>query len=234
MARKKILVIEDDEDILELLTYNLTKDGYQVEGVTSGEEGLSSIRKKFPDLVLLDLMLPGVNGLDFCRQMKSDLETRNIPIVMLTARGEETDIVSGLELGADDYITKPFSTKILLARIRTVLRRKHPDHDNNGSIIRIRELAINQQRHEVLVSGEKVELTSTEFRLLHFLTRRPGWVFTRAQLVEAAHGINYPVTDRSIDFQIVGLRKKLGPLGKYIETIRGVGYRFQEGSNLKQ
>jgi two-component system alkaline phosphatase synthesis response regulator PhoP len=228
VARKKILVIEDDEDILELLTYNLTKDGYQVEGVASGEEGLSSIRKNFPDLVLLDLMLPGVNGLDFCRQIKSDLETRNIPIVMLTARGEEADIVSGLELGADDYITKPFSTKILLARIRTVLRRKHLDHDDNGSIIRIHELVINPQRHEVLVSGKKVELTSTEFRLLHFLTRRPGWVFTRAQLVEAAHGINYPVTDRSIDFQIVGLRKKLGPLGKYIETIRGVGYRFQE------
>jgi len=231
LKRRKILIVDDEERMIRFIRLNLEHDGFIVAEAFNGKQALQRLRDSTPDLILLDVMMPDLDGFEVLEMIR---EITNVPVIMLTAKGEEEDRVHGLEKGADDYITKPFSTKILLARIRTVLRRKHPDHDDNGSIIQIRELVINPQRHEVLVSGKKVELTSTEFRLLHFLTRRPGWVFTRAQLVEAAHGINYPVTDRSIDFQIVGLRKKLGPLGKYIETIRGVGYRFQEGSNLKQ
>lgn len=228
MAKERILVVEDDEDIRELITYNLTREGYRIAGVPSGEEALGAVHKERPDLILLDLMLPGMDGLEACRGLKADPETSEIPVIMVTAKGEESDIVVGLELGADDYITKPFSPKVLLARIRAVLRRHREKPHNDKADITIHDLVIRPGRHEVVVGGERIDLTATEFRLLHLLARRPGWVFTRYQIVDALHGDDYPVTDRSIDVQVAGLRKKLGPAGEFIETVRGVGYRLKE------
>lgn len=226
--RRNILVVEDEDDILELVQYNLTKSGFAVTAVTSGEEALKAVSTRHPDLVLLDLMLPGVDGLEVCKSLKQDPRTKSIPVVMLTAKGEESDIVTGLELGADDYITKPFSPKVLIARVRTVLRRKVVEKVDEGATVRIHDFYIHPGRHEVLVSGVSVDLTYTEFRLLHLLARRPGWVFTRSQIVDAVRGTDYPVTDRAVDVHIVGLRKKLGESGQYIETVRGVGYRMKE------
>lgn len=228
MAKERILVVEDDEDIRELITYNLTREGYRIAGVPSGEEALGAVHKERPDLILLDLMLPGMDGLEACRGLKADPETSEIPVIMVTAKGEESDIVVGLELGADDYITKPFSPKVLIARIRAVLRRHREKPHNDKADITIHDLVIRPGRHEVVVGGERIDLTATEFRLLHLLARRPGWVFTRYQIVDALHGDDYPVTDRSIDVQVAGLRKKLGPAGEFIETVRGVGYRLKE------
>ncbi len=228
MSRATILIVEDEEDILELVHYNLVREGYHVFGVTSGEDGLNKARSDLPDLVVLDLMLPGVDGLEVCKLLKQDPKTRHIPVVMLTAKGEEADIVAGLELGADDYVTKPFSPKVLIARIRAVLRRKAKEAVEDASVIKIHEILIHPGRHEVLVKDKPVELTFTEFRILQYLARRPGWVFTRFQIIDAIHGDDYPVTDRSIDFQMVSLRKKLKAAGEYIETVRGVGYRFKE------
>jgi len=179
--------------------------------------------------LLLDLMLPGMDGLELCRLMKREKQTEKIPIIMLTAKGEESDIVAGLELGADDYLTKPFSPNVLLARIRAVLRRgSQPSKPHNESPITIHELEIHPGRNEVRVEGKLTELTFTEFHILQALANRPGWVFTRNQIVEAVRGDDYPVTDRAVDVQIVGLRKKLGVVAQYIETVRGVGYRFKE------
>lgn len=228
MAHESILAVEDDEDILQLLKYNLTKEGYRVTGVTSGEEGLQITRSTAPDLILLDLMLPGIDGLEVCRRLKMDAKTRQVPIIMLTAKGEETDIVTGLELGAEDYITKPFSTRVLLARVRAVLRRRGTASPKEDVLLRIHELVIDPGRHEVLLRGQAIDLTATEFRLLHLLARRPGWVLTRTNIVEGLHGNDYPVTDRAVDVKIVALRKKLGSAADYIETVRGVGYRFKE------
>ncbi len=228
MSKEYILVIDDESDILELIKYNLNKEGYRAHCVTTGEEGLKEAEKRIPHLILLDLMLPGLDGLDICRQLKANPKTHNIPIIMLTAKGEEADIVTGLELGAEDYIVKPFSPRVLIARIRAVLRRKAAAPAEEAATNTIHELVIHPGRHEVVAEGKRIDLTLTEFRLLHFLARRPGWVFTRYQIVDALHGDDYPVTDRSIDVQVVGLRKKLGKYGKYIETVRGVGYRFQE------
>lgn len=228
MAHESILAVEDDEDILQLLKYNLTKEGYRVTAVTSGEEGLQIARPAAPDLVLLDLMLPGIDGLEVCRRLKTDSKTRQMPIIMLTAKGEEADIVTGLELGADDYITKPFSTRVLLARVRTVLRRRSTAPPKEDALLRIHEVVIDPGRHEVLLRGQAIDLTATEFRLLHLLARRPGWVLTRTNIVEGLHGNDYPVTDRAVDVKIVALRKKLGSAADYIETVRGVGYRFKE------
>lgn len=228
MAKENLLVVEDEDDIRELLSYNLTKEGYRVTGAASGEEALKISRSAPPDLVLLDLMLPGVDGLEVCRLLKREAHTRQIPIVMLTAKGEEADIVAGLELGADDYITKPFSVRVLLARLRAVLRRRSLEPPTETARLSIHGIVIHPGRHEVLLEGRPLELTATEFRLLHFLARRPGWVFTRTQIVNAVHGEDYPVSERSIDVQVVALRKKLGDLGEYLETIRGVGYRFKE------
>ena len=227
MAHESILAVEDDEDILELLKYNLAKEGYRVTAVTSGEEALRLARSTMPDLILLDLMLPGVDGLEVCRSLKMDAKTRLAPIIMLTAKGEEADIVTGLELGAEDYITKPFSTRVLLARVRTVPRRRRIAPPGEDALLKIHDLVIDPGRHEVLVQGQPVDLTATEFRLLHLLARRPGWVLTRAHIVEGIHGDDYPVTDRAVDVKIVALRKKLGPAAQYVETVRGVGYRFK-------
>jgi two-component system alkaline phosphatase synthesis response regulator PhoP len=228
MAKEKILVVDDEEDILELVEYNLSRNGYRVMCVRTGEDALKTTRSELPDLVVLDLMLPGVDGLEVCKILKRDSKTSGIPVVMLTAKGEEADIVTGLELGADDYVTKPFSPRVLLARIRAVLRRKSREPAGEMSVIKVHDMVIHPGRREVLIQGKAVELTFTEFGVLHFLARRPGWVFTRSQIVDAVRGRDYAVTDRSVDVQIVGLRRKLGSYGKYIETVRGVGYRFKE------
>ena len=229
MAKERILVVEDEEDILELVRYNLVKEGYQVAGALTGEEALKKARAEAFDMILLDLMLPGIDGLDVARKLKSDQKTALVPIMMLTAKGEEADIVTGLELGADDYVTKPFSPRVLIARVRSILRRKigKPD-EGQITVLRIHNLEIDLGRRSVLASGRAVDLTYTEFQVLYILARRPGWVFTRTQIVDAVRGDDYPVTDRSVDVQIVGLRKKLGDCSKYIETVRGVGYRFKE------
>ena len=228
MAKEHILVVEDEEDILELLRYNLMKEGYRVTGVLTGEEGLKAARSQPSDLIVLDLMLPGIDGLTVCRELKMDARTRDLPIIILTAKGEEADIVAGLELGADDYVTKPFSPRVFLARLRAVLRRRLVEPPMESDVIELHELTIHPGRHEVMVQGQPVDLTSTEFRLLSFLARRPGWVFTRSQIVQGVQGEDYSVSERAVDVQIVGLRKKLGPAGKYVETVRGVGYRFKE------
>jgi two-component system, OmpR family, alkaline phosphatase synthesis response regulator PhoP len=228
MLKEKILVVDDEEDILELIRYNLAKEGYQVSCAASGEQALVRAREDNPAVIVLDLMLPGLDGLDVCRRLKGDAATAGIPIVMLTAKGEDADIVTGLELGAEDYVTKPFSPRVLLARIRTVLRRRKQEDTGSTSVVRVQDLLINPARHEVLLKGQPVALTATEFRILHFLARRPGWVFSRDQIISAVKGDDYPVTERSVDVQIVGLRKKLGKAGNCIETVRGVGYRFKE------
>jgi two-component system alkaline phosphatase synthesis response regulator PhoP len=228
MAKETILVVEDEEDIRELLKYNLEKEGYQVLGAATGEEALRTVRGRLPDLILLDLMLPGIDGLEVCRRIKGDPQTKHLPIVMLTAKGEETDIVTGLELGADDYVTKPFSPRVLLARLRAALRRRALQLTPATEPLKTDELVIHPGRHEVLLEGQPIPLTVTEFRLLHLLARKPGWVFTRTQIVNEIHGDDYPVSDRSIDVQIVSLRKKLGGFGSHLETIRGIGYRFKD------
>ncbi|MCK4511382.1 winged helix-turn-helix domain-containing protein, partial [bacterium] len=165
---------------------------------------------------------------EVCRRLKADPDTAHIPVVMVTAKGEETDIVTGLELGADDYVTKPFSPKVLIARMRAVQRRRGRAHVSEDDVIKIDDIVIHPGRHEVTVGGERIDLTFTEFRILHILARRPGWVFTRHQIVDSIHGEHYPVTDRAVDVQIVGLRRKMGPAGEHIETVRGVGYRFRD------
>ena len=227
MPGEKILVVEDEEDILELITYSLKRESYHVSGVGSGEEALDITGENPPDLILLDIMLPGKDGLEVCRKLKSDPDTARIPIIMVTAKGEEADIVVGLELGAEDYVTKPFSPRVLVARIRAALRRAETGPIEDDADIKIENIVIRPGRHEVLIDGQPVQLTHTEFRMLNFLVRRPGWVFTRYQIVDALHGSDYGVTDRSIDVQIVGLRKKMGKAGSLIETVRGVGYRFK-------
>jgi len=229
MPKKTILIVDDEEDILELMSFNLSKEGYKVLTAQDGEQCLNLAKENLPDLIVLDLMLPGMDGLEVARVLKRDPQTGHIPIVMLTAKSEEIDIVTGLELGADDYVTKPFSPRVLLARIRTVLRRSaQAASKDEKSVLRIHELQIHTGRHEVLANGKPVHLTHTEFEILKCLVERPGWVFTRYQIVDAVHGDEYNVTERSVYVHIAGLRKKLGPYGKYIETVRGVGYRFKE------
>ena len=228
MSKEQILVVDDEEDILELVRFNLSKEGYQVICAATGEKAVEIARSGLPDLVVLDLMLPGMDGLEVAKFLKNDPETQNIPIIMLTAKGEESDVVTGLELGADDYITKPFSPRILVARVKAALRRKVAELPDGSEVVKIHNLVIHPGRREVRVGNEPVDLTFTEFEILSYLVRRPGWVFTRFQIVDAVRGSDYFVTDRSVDVQIVGLRKKLGPGGKFIETVRGVGYRFKE------
>jgi two-component system alkaline phosphatase synthesis response regulator PhoP len=228
MAEEHILVVDDEEDILELVEYNLARQGFRVSPATTGEEAVAIARAQLPDLIVLDLMLPGVDGLDVCRILKNDPLTSQVPIIMLTAKTQEADVVTGLEVGADDYVTKPFSPRVLLARIRAVLRRKEAAPTAALDTVKVRDLVIHPGRHEVLVKGKPVELTYTEFRVLHLLARRPGWVFTRSQIVDAVRGPDYPVTERSVDVQIAGLRKKLGSCGRIIETVRGIGYKMKE------
>ncbi len=223
-----ILVVDDEEDLLELVRYTLAKEGHSVTCVDTGEKAVDSVRQSLPDLIVLDLMLPGIDGLEVCRRLKGDLKTREVPIIMLTAKSEERDVITGLDGGADDYVTKPFSPRVLLARVKSLMRRKDAElltqHD---TIIQIRELVIHPGRHEVKLQGEPINLTYTEFALLQFLAKRPGWAYSRSQIVDAVKGEDYPVTERSVDVQVAGLRKKLGSFGGNIETVRGVGYRFR-------
>lgn len=229
MSKQRILAVDDEEDIRELVRYNLEKEGFEVSAAESGEKALELLRSAKPDLLLLDLMLPGMDGFEVCRILKRNEETSLIPIVILSAKGEESDIVAGLELGAEDYITKPFSPKVLTARVRAALRRRRPPSGlDDREVYEIHNLIIDPGRFEVRVDGKPIDLTRTEFALLQFLSRRPGWVFTRAQIIDSIKGTDYPVTDRSVDVQIVGLRKKLGSAGRLIETVHGVGYRFTE------
>ena len=222
-----ILIIEDEPDISELIEYNLSQSGYSILVSNNGEKGIENARKHLPDLILLDLMLPGIHGIDVCRILKNDKDTSSVSIIMLTALGQEEDIIKGLETGADDYVTKPFSFPVLEARIQSVLRRvKNEDIENEN--VSISGIVISSMKREVVINGKQIEgLTFTEFQILHLLASHPGWVFTRYQIIDKIRGDNYPVTDRSVDFQIVGLRKKMGKKGKLINTIRGVGYRFQ-------
>jgi DNA-binding response OmpR family regulator len=228
MSKETILVVDDEEDILELVRFNLSREGYDVRCAASGEEAQGIIASEKVDLLVLDLMLPGMDGLELTRRLKSGPLYSELPIVMLSAKGEEVDIVAGLELGADDYITKPFSPRVLIARVRSVLRRRSQPTEDAEDVLQIHDLVIHPGRRSVTMAGEPLDLTFSEFQVLAFLARRPGWVFTRSQIVDAVRGEDYPVTDRSVDVQIVGLRKKMGAAGGYIETVRGVGYRFKE------
>jgi len=227
MAHEKIMVVEDEADIQELIRYNLAKEGFLVTTCDSGEEALEQVGQHVPELVLLDLMLPGIGGLDVCRALRRAPQTQSVPIIMLTAKSEEADIVTGLELGADDYVTKPFSPRVLLARVQALLRRRVATDEPPTTTIRRGEIEIDTARHQVTLAGAPLDLTYTEFSVLELLVRRAGIVFTRYQIVDAVKGEDYPVTDRSVDVQIVGLRKKLGDHSKLIETVRGVGYRFR-------
>jgi len=230
MQKSRILVVEDDEDILELVCFHLQKEGFRVDRALTGEDALRLVTEgdELPALILLDLMLPRLSGFEVCRRLKENPSLSSIPIIMVTARGEETDIVAGLELGADDYITKPFSPRVLMARVRALMRRKRRGEVRADEVIKIRDVVIHPGRHEVTVAGEPVTLTYTEFALLHLLARRPGWVYTRNQIINAIRGDAYVVTDRTVDVQITGLRRKLGHAGEYIKTVRGVGYKFDD------
>jgi two-component system phosphate regulon response regulator PhoB len=231
MAARTILVVDDEEDIQELLTLNLTREGYDVVTAGTGEGAVELAKARQPALVILDLMLSGIGGLDVCKILKHGEKTRHIPIIMLTAKSEESDIVAGLEVGADDYITKPFSSKVLVARVRRILA-KSVSHDPNGDIIEIHDLVIDPGRYEVRLKGSPISLTRSEFDILAILARRPGRVFTRYEIVDSLHGGDYIVSDRAVDVQITYLRKKLGRYRDYIETVRGVGYRFKDSPSV--
>jgi phosphate regulon transcriptional regulator PhoB len=228
MPPKKIMVIEDEPDIQELLAYNLEREGYQVVMAADGEMGLQAVRGERPHLVLLDLMLPGMDGIELCRLLKQDDETRTIPVIMLTAKSEESDVVLGLGIGADDYVTKPFSPRELLARIKAQLRRTQTHLQNPQQRIEHGAMVIDIARHEVRLDNVPVEFTATEFRLLHFIAGRPGRVFSRDQLLDQVVGDRAIVIDRNVDVHVRAIRKKLGPHRDLIETIRGVGYRFAD------
>ena len=230
--RLRVLVVEDEVDLQELLRFNLERDGYEVLIAGSGEQAVRLVTEKKPDLVLLDLMLPRMDGLDVCRRVKSDGNISHIPIIIVTAKGEDADVVAGLELGADDYITKPFSPRILMARVRAVLRRQAGagtgQVDESEGVIKVDPITLDPDRHEAAIEGKMLDLTATEFRLLKLLVRRPGRVFTRQQIIETIHGGQSAVTDRSVDVQVVSLRRKLGKHADLVQTVRGVGYRFRE------
>jgi len=227
MTATGILIIEDESEIAALIALHLTRAGFASMSVGSGEDGLDRIAQQRPELVILDLMLPGIDGLEVCRRLKYDEQTRHVPIIMVTARGEEADIVTGLEMGADDYMVKPFSPRELVARVRAVLRRDDEEASPAAGEVDAEGIFIDMDRHEVLVDGKAVELTLTEFQILRFLTSRPGFVRTRDQIIEAAHGPQVVMSKRTIDVHITSLRKKLGGAGAAIETIRGVGYRIE-------
>ena len=227
MKKPKIVVIEDEVDILEVINYNLSKEGFDVCSALDGEEGLALIKKEVPDLVLLDLMLPGLDGIEICRKLKTDYSTRSIPIIMVTAKGEESDIVLGLGMGADDYMVKPFRPRELMARIRSVLRRGDFIEEGEG-LVSIDELVIDINRHEVKLEGKKIVLTAMEFKLLHFLASHPGQVFTRENLLNHVSSDDTFIIDRNIDVHIRSIRKKLNKHRELIETIHRVGYRFRD------
>lgn len=227
MPREMIAIVEDEPDLLELLEYNLSREGFRTITASDGDEGWRVIRREKPALVVLDLMLPGIDGIEVCRRMQQEIETRTIPVIMVTAKGEEADVVAGLTIGADDYVTKPFRPKELVARIKAVLRRASLQTESlAGERIVHGSLVVDAGRHEVLVDGERTEFTATEFRMLHFLASHPGRVFTRDQLLSRVIGEDAVVIDRNIDVHVRSIRKKLAEQRRLIETVRGVGYRF--------
>ena len=229
IKKQKLLVVEDEDDIRELIAFNLEMSNLEVFKAKNGEEAIEIAEREYPDIIILDVMLPGIDGFEVCRYLKKNVATRDVPIIMLTARSEDADVVTGLEIGADDYITKPFSPRILIARVHAAMRRKN-DGGNEQIAPRqfkIHDIIIDLPRHEVYTKGDFVNLSATEFAILKFLATNPGWVFSRTQIIDAVKGGNYPVTPRSVDVQILGLRKKLGSQGRFIETVRGVGYRIQ-------
>lgn len=232
MADTKIVVVEDEADILEILTYNLKREGFDVISADNGLQGLNLIKQHLPDIVLLDLMMPGMDGLEVCKHMRAKKLTQNIPVIMVTAKSEESDIVLGLGLGADDYVSKPFSPKELIARIKATLRRGSraatTTDDDKESSIEVDGLMIDNDKHKVSYQGINIKLTATEFRLLHFLASHPGRVFSREQLMNNAYATDVIVVDRNIDVHIRAIRKKIGEQNLFIETIRGVGYSFKE------
>jgi two-component system alkaline phosphatase synthesis response regulator PhoP len=227
MAKGTILVIDDEKDLIELVSYNLKKEGFLVKSVLDGESGLTATARDLPDLVIVDLMLPGIDGLEVCRRLRSDIRTATIPIIMLTAKSAEPDRVLGLELGADDYVTKPFSPRELAARVKAVLRRTS-QQTAPSTQIRCGDLTIDVTRREVSYGGKSIALTASEFRLLQFLAMHPGQVFSRSELIDGALGREISVVDRTIDVHVTGIRRKLGSGGEWIETVRGFGYRFRE------
>ena len=226
MLRKKIVVIEDEPDIVEVISYNLKREGFQVIALARGDEGLNQVRNQSPALVILDLMLPGIDGLSVCQQIKADSLTQDIPIIMVSAKGEESDVVIGLGMGADDYLAKPFSPRELIARVKAVLRRGEVRLAEQSDRILIGELKIDLARHEVKISDETISLTATEFRILHQIASQPGRAFTREQLLNRVVGDGVVVVDRNIDVHIRSIRKKIKEYSLMVETIRGVGYRF--------
>jgi len=231
VKKPSILVVEDDTDIQQLVSYNLIKAGFNVTCADTGEEALQILSREAFDAMVLDLMLPGRDGYEVCRAVRSQENIKGLPIVMLTAKSEEDDIVCGLECGADDYVTKPFSPRVLIARLEAALRRKpEPGATGEGEVgfISRHGMDIHSGRHEVRVNGEEVHLTASEFTILELMAARPGWVFSRQQIIDQVRGYDYSITPRAVDVQIFGLRKKLGPAGACIETVRGIGYRIRE------
>lgn len=226
----EVLVVEDERDLQELLKYSLERENYRVRCTSSGKQAIQLVIDKQPAIVLLDLMLPDVDGLEVCRSIRSNEETSAVAILMLTAKGGEVDVVAGLEVGADDYMTKPFSPRELIARVRAVLRRvrSRDEHSrpNSHRAVQIGDIAIDPSRHEVFVKDDLIDLTTTEFKLLYLLISRPGRVFTRQQIIKEVHGTHTTVTSRTVDVQILNLRRKLGILGSKLSTVRGIGYKF--------
>jgi phosphate regulon transcriptional regulator PhoB len=221
-----ILIIEDEKDIVETLEYNLKKEGLKVWKALDGNDGLRQTEAKLPDLILLDLMLPGIDGLEVCRRLKRNPKTAAIPVIMLTAKGTETDKIVGLELGADDYITKPFSIKELIARVKTILRRYEKPAAAPKTVLKFKDLEIDTDRHIVLAGGKEIDLTAKEFQLLHYLAENKGRVFSRERLLDAVWGIEVAIETRTVDVHMRRLREKLGKAGAHLQTLRGVGYKF--------
>jgi len=231
MAKATILIIEDDPEIRELLGFSLAKEGWSLVMAADGEAGLAALPSANPDCVVLDIMLPGMDGLEILRALKADPARRRLPVIMTTAKGEESDVVTGLELGAEDYVVKPYSPKVLAARIRAALRRTAESQTHAArpeNTLARGDIRLDSGKHEVRVKERRVELSATEFAILEFLLRNPGWVFSRGQIIDAVKGKDYPVTDRAVDVQILSLRRKLGEGGEEIETVRGVGYRIRD------
>jgi len=226
MSKKRIVIVEDEQDMADLVAMRLRREGYVVEIAYDGQDGLKTIRAAPPDMAIIDVMLPRLSGTDLVTEMRQDPRTAAVPIVMMTAKGEESDVVVGLQLGADDYVTKPFSMSVLVARVGAVLRRTAVTAESGKGLLKVGPISIDSARHVVEVGGEPVPLTLTEFRLLVALVAARGRVLTRSQLIDQAMGINAIVTDRTIDVHLTALRRKLGGARSCIETVRGVGYRI--------